>query len=269
MLQETARSEHDRSSPEDGKLANNAASAPSFISPIRWDLADTLIVFMLGACAMMASLYGASHIPAAIITKPSYDIWFEADTPRAFDDMAYRAGNHFRSNAHPLFVLLINPVINFLHGVLRIDNLIAVRIVISQVAVLWIGTLYTLFRLIGCQRLDAVLFCLLAGVSASAIFWFVVPETYTFGSYTILLALFIAALSQHRKIPEAWFVMMSAATLSMTLTNWMAGIIATFCSLPWRRAVQITVNAFCLVVVLWTVQKYLFPRRQFFSRAPK
>lgn len=259
MLQETAQSEHDRVLPPEG-----ISSAPPFSSPIRWELADTLIVFMLGAGAMLASLYGASHIPAAIVRTQSYDMWFEADTPRVYNDMANRAENHYRSNVHPLFVLLTNPVINFFNGVLRIDNLIAIRIVISQVAALWMVTLYALFRLIGCQRLDAVLFCLLAGVSASAIFWFVVPETYAFGSCTILLALLIAGLSQHRKISEARFVLMSAATLSITLTNWMAGIIATFCSLPWRRAVQITVNAFCLVVVLWTAQKYLFPGGNFF-----
>jgi len=61
-----------------------------------------------------------------------------------------------------------------------------------------------------------------------------------------------------------WFVIVSALTLSVTVTNWMVGILATFASFRWRRAFQITVNAFCLVVLLWGVQKFIFPTAQFF-----
>jgi hypothetical protein len=44
----------------------------------------------------------------------------------------------------------------------------------------------------------------------------------------------------------------------------MAGIFATFAAHPRKKAFQITVNALCLVVVLWGGQKYLFPHAAFF-----
>jgi hypothetical protein len=44
----------------------------------------------------------------------------------------------------------------------------------------------------------------------------------------------------------------------------MVGILSTFSQYPWKRALQLTANAFCLVVLLWAVQKAAFPSAQFF-----
>ncbi|HEY9649555.1 MAG TPA: hypothetical protein V6C95_02750, partial [Coleofasciculaceae cyanobacterium] len=124
--------------------------------------------------------------------------------------------------------------------------------------------LFILLRLIGCHRFDATLFSILGAISASAVFWFVVPETYPFGSITFLLALILVAVSHYRKLSPLWYVLFSSLTLSITTTNWMVGILATIVNYPWKRSLQITVNAFCLVVVLWAVQKYIFPSVEFF-----
>jgi len=64
---------------------------------------------------------------------------------------------------------------------------------------LWFSSLFILLRLIGCRQFDAALFSILAATSAAAIFWFVIPETYSFGSLSILLALGLTALAQHQK----------------------------------------------------------------------
>jgi hypothetical protein len=80
----------------------------------------------------------------------------------------------------------------------------------------------------------------------------------------VLAALLAVALFE-RKRPSPWlFVLVSALSLSITITNWMAGIAATAVSFPWRRAVQITVAAFCIVTALWGFQKLLYPSAQFF-----
>jgi hypothetical protein len=100
--------------------------------------------------------------------------------------------------------------------------------------------------------------------TASAAFWLVVPETYSFGSLTILWAAVLVARAQYRQISPVWYVVTSAFSLSITVTNWMAGILATVLKNPWKQALQITANAFCSVVVLWIVQKLLFPSSVFF-----
>jgi len=94
-----------------------------------------------------------------------------------------------------------------------LEPITAVRIVIAAVASLWFSSLFILLRLIGCRQFDAALFSILAATSAAAMFWFVIPETYSFGSLSILLALGLTALAQHRKLSSLWYVVVSALTL--------------------------------------------------------
>ena len=120
-----------------------------------------------------------------------------------------------------------------------------------------------LLRLLGCHRLDSTIFSLFGGSSAAAIFWFVIPETYTFGSVTILLALCVVARARcGRRLPGG-SVAVSTLTLSFTVTNWMVGLLAAFLRFPWRKALQISIYAFCLMTMLWGVQKVLFPSAVF------
>lgn len=225
---------------------------------------DFTILVALACAASLAALYGASLLSSRIIAPESFDSWFDADVPRAFNDMCFRQYGHDRSNVHPLFVLIMFPWVNALHELLPLSYLACARLVMAQVAALWISAIFITLRLLGCRRLDAVLFSLLAASSASAMFWFVVPETYAAGSLTMALALATVAASKHRERSAWWHVVISAGALTMTVTNWMAGILAAFCSFPVRRALQITASALILVIMLWAVQKYFFPQTRFF-----
>ena len=80
----------------------------------------------------------------------------------------------------------------------------------------------------------------------------------------MLAALWVAILSERRPVGEGWFAAASAATLAITVTNWIAGIAAAATRWPARRALQITVNAFALVVSLWAAQRMVIPHGDFF-----
>ena len=215
---------------------------------------------ILAAAAGFASYQGAQLInPAFTFDKQTGDAWFHTDTPRVFDDMAVYEGEHYRTNLHPLFVIIALPPVYALKTALSLEPVTAVRIVIATVAALWLSSLLILLRLIGCRRFDAALFSILAASSASAIFWFVIPESYPFGSLTMLLALDLVALAQYRKLSQWWYVVVSALTLGITLTNWMVGILATIVNHRPKQSVLITLKAFGLVAVLVVVQKAIFP----------
>lgn len=225
---------------------------------------DIMIVVALAATAGFASYQGAKLIDPVIFDKDAFDSWFESDIPRIFENMSDRFSNHYRTKVHPLFSLISLPPVKVLKRTLGIQPITGVKIVIAVVASLWISTFYVLLRLVGCRRFDAFIFSILAMTSAAAMFWFVVPEVYSFGSVSILLALVVVAWAERSRISHWWFVGVSSLTLSFTVTNWMAGIIGTFVNYPWKRVLQITINAFCIVVLLWGIQKYLFPSAVFF-----
>ncbi len=178
--------------------------------------------------------------------------------------MTDRVSNHYRVKVHPLFSLVAFPLTLLATKGLSVDPIVSVKLVISAIAALWISTLFILFRLMGLHRLDAILFSLLASVSSASMFWFVVPETYSFGSLSIVIALCFVVLAETRQFSSLWYAGVSALTLSMTTTNWMVGLLTTFVSFPKKKALQVTINAFSLTVVLWTVQKIIFPSAVFF-----
>jgi len=225
---------------------------------------DVAVALLLALAAGVASYHGAQRVDPALLEISAGDVWFDADAPRVYANMTARGSDHYRTKVHPLFSLLTYTPVAGLRSGLGIGPATAVRLLVAAVAAAWLAVVFTLLRLIGCRRLDAVLFSALAACSASALFWFVVPEAYGFGSLSILLALTVVALAERRQLGMLTYTCASAMTLSFTITNWMAGIIATAVQHPWRRALQITVNAFCIVVALWVVQKAFFPSAQFF-----
>jgi hypothetical protein len=191
------------------------------------------------------------------------DVWFEGDLPRIVDEVTHRWAPHSRAAVHPLFSLLACACVYAMRA-MGVPAMRAVAALVAAGAGVWTALLFLLLRAVTPTRTEAILFTAIGATTAAAVFWLAVPETYVFGSATILAALWVAALSERRALREGWFVAASAATLAITVTNWSAGIAATATRWPYRRAVQITVNAFAAVVLLWAAQRLIVPRGDFF-----
>jgi hypothetical protein len=245
-------------------IPNVSIESPNINSAARQHRLDILILVVLAVAAGFTSYQAAKLVNPIIFNPNTNNVWFDADIPRIFANMTERTSDHYRVKVHPLFSLIAFSPVYVLRKALGIDAIAAVRLVIAAVASLWLGTMFVLLRLIGCRRFDATLFSLVAATSASAMFWFVVPETHLFGSLSMLVGLCLVAVTQYRKLSPWWFTGVSALTLSFTTTNWMVGILATLVNYSRKRALQITANAFCLVVLLWSVQKLIFPSAVFF-----
>jgi hypothetical protein len=223
---------------------------------------DVILILVLASIASFLAYRGSEFFLGIFDNQKALDLWFDADVPFVFLNMAYRDSDHIRANVHPLFSLVALSLVNSVRMVFGADAIGAVRIVIGAIAFLWFGTLYILLRSIGCRRLDAAIFSMLAMTSAAAMFWFVVPETRPFGSLTILLGLLFVAASEYVDFSYFWYVAVSFLTLSITITNWMVGLLATKIDNSWKRFWQITGNAFFLVVLLWCLQKLIVPSAQ-------
>lgn len=219
---------------------------------------EIIICALLGAVAAAGSYHFSGRSSLATLDG----IWFQADPVRVLGDMTDRFGNHSRTNVHPLFVLLTHPLVMVLRLLTGASASTAARLLIAFFAGIWIVLVFSLLRVLGCRRLDATIFAVLGAVSASALFWSGVIETYLFGSISILVAVLAVSLPLPRK--SVWITIASAFTLSVTVTNWMAGLLATAVSFPWKRACQLAANALCIVVILWGVEKYVFPQCEFF-----
>jgi hypothetical protein len=192
------------------------------------------------------------------------DVWFQGDMPRITDNMTDRfAWGHNRLKVHPLLSFETYPPTYILMK-LGLSDYEAIQLVSTAIAGLWSLTLYALLCVFGCRRIDAILLVMLAWSSAATLFWLPTPESYALGSISIMAALMAAMLaSKHRLSPLA-YIGMSAFTMSVTITNWMSGLLATFTTQPKRRAIMLTIAALALVTVLWLVEKQIFPAAGFF-----
>ena len=222
---------------------------------------DVVLALSLAVLAGSVTLQRVRQIPVSLYTVKGqgYDIWFDADLYRVYSNMSSTWSNHrFHTRKHPLFILTAYPMVKSLRILFCFSPIQAVQGTLAIVAALWAGLFFAILRKIGCLRLDAMLFTMLGLVSASTVFWSSMTEIWMFGSLSILLVVLVAALEQHRPLGESWYVLTSAFALGMTVTNWMAGLIASFVMKPWRRALQIAANALCVVTLLWALQAYKF-----------
>lgn len=225
---------------------------------------DILIGLALAIATAVASYFGTYQIPDPIFTDfYAQDVWFGSDIPTVFGNITSFKSDFGRNNKHPLFPLFVFPLVFAIDKLFHLDPLSAVRIVIVGVAILWISSLYALFRLMGCYRLDATLFSLLGGISSASIFWLVIPESFSFGSLTIILGLVFIVLTQYRAFSPIWYVAVNLMTVSITITNWMVGILATLVNHRWRKAFQILGSSLLLATGLWILQRIVFTNSGF------
>jgi len=225
---------------------------------------DILIAIALAIAIAISTYLGTYAIPDPIFTDIyAQDIWFGSDIPTVFGNITSLNSDFGRNNKHPLFPLLVFPLIFGVSKLFYLDPLSSVRLVVVGVAMLWIVSLYALFRLMSCYRLDATLFSLLGAVSAASIFWLVIPESFSFGSLTIVLGLVFVALTQYRPISPVWYVAINVITVSITITNWMVGILATFVNHRWRKALQILAVSLLVATGLWILQRIVFTNSGF------
>ena len=220
-------------------------------------------ILMASAIAIVAAvvawhvygLFDASAIGA--------ETWFQSDMIRVRHVLVDRySRDHGTSSMHPLFALVNTTAF---YGLMRLFGLtadMAIRLWVSGTAAALGVVCYAAARLVWAAWLDAALTALLLVSSSAFLFWASVPETRTTGAITMLVCVLAAAWAARRSLPD-WLITVAAATsLSMTLSNFMAGLILLALLRKPSRAVQLAINAFFIVSVLQFVQHTIFPYAQ-------
>lgn len=261
-----------------GPIGRAALSARRLVlSPRAIDALLSLLV--LAATAAAVFLLSAATFAQPLIVD-QHDFWFESDGIRVVLNMTSPASG-MRSQLHPFFTFFALPPTVALMQLASLDGLTAVRVVTAAVAGTTVAAFYVLQRLTVRPRLDALLFTAVLATSASSIFWFTVPETYAFGALGFVAALAFVAAGPARPASLAAAVAINVGTLGITLTNWMAGLLATVarCSPGtfrfWRRPVAATIRELAptarvivataaVSAILWLGLRAIFPK----TRAP-
>jgi hypothetical protein len=218
----------------------------------------------LGFVVAMLALFIFSKLDSRLLVTPTgNDVWFEGDLPTVFRNLTNRWSDQSRNANHPLFPLFGTVPVGALRKV-GLTPFAAVSVFVAAVAGAWAAILYAMLRLSGLRALDATIFTAAGAASAAAMFWLTVPECAAIGSLSVLLALLAAVFADRGRLGSAAEVLASAATLSITVTHWLAGLLLVVRRHPAKQALQITANAFAIVVALWAIQRAVVPSADFF-----
>ena len=220
---------------------------------------DVIVVAIFALVAGVVSFMTALQVPEPILTDfYALDVWFGSDVPNVFGNMTSLRSEFGRNNKHPLFPIMVFPIVWILGKLFQLDMVTAARLATSLAAALWLGLLYVLFRLMQLSRLEAIVFSLLGLVSAASLFWFAVPESFSFGSLTILIGLVFAFLTQTYQFAPFWYVVVGVLTIGITITNWMVAIFATIVNFRWKKAAIITLVTLVVTNIIWVFQRVVF-----------
>lgn len=225
---------------------------------------DVAFALCLGLTVALGAYGTSPRLPASVILESHRDVWFQAAAGSILSQAGDRHhSKHGRNNIHPFFSLAIHPTTQALSRGFGLDLWHALRLLTAGAAVVSIGSLFLVFRLMKCRRLDSVLLTLLVAVSATSVFFLGLPETFPFGAMSLVTALVVLAWSEHKRLSSWTYVGLNLLTVGFVTTNWMAGLLVTFATQRIRSAVRIVAIMLALAAILLMIEGFVYPASRF------
>ncbi len=226
---------------------------------------DRAIATLLGALAALVAWRMMALMPHGLYSGSGFDIWFQADQPRALGALTDRLSPlHGRDNVHPLYSLILFPVSDILR------HLGASPLAAGQAIMLGCGfgstaLLYLVLRRMGLTRLAAMMGSAAFIVSATYLHWFGIVETYAASSLTAIAATWL--FLRRPAIGPCTTIIATILSMSMVVTNWTLGIALSATRWSLSRFLRYMVITAVLCVALSLAQHRIFPQAgEFFRR---
>ena len=221
------------------------------------------------ACGLLSLTFGsavfwmARTMPSCLYRQNHMDYYFGSDIPRVYDNMTDPRSDQYRSHAHPLFPALLTTSTFLIHRALGVNVTTAMQLLIAANAIIWTALMFLLLHLVTGRLFDSVILTLFTSSSAAVVFWLATPESFCFGSTTLLIP-FLVFLVPRGGGKYLTHVLIGLASVSIVITNWMSGIAASWIKLGWRRAILISLYVLVALTLLWGAEKVVYRSTRFF-----
>jgi hypothetical protein len=188
---------------------------------------------------------------------------FDADVPSRVIDLTRFAGPHHRTQYHPLFVLLLNPVGVALKALLRVFEVeqagrLAAALLCALAGAACVAAFSRLLRQSGLDLATTLLWSAVFALSASQLFFSVVPESWVFSALALLLLFGSASRRPLARVAAGVFA------FGMAVTNVVAVVLAAAGSRdadvrpPLRAQATYVVIVVAIVAALSVVQTAIY-----------
>ena len=193
--------------------------------------------------------------------QPALNIWFDSNAPLVYMAMTSRGTKLQMTNRHPLFPYVgVLPVKAM--GLIGIPEPLGVSLALA----FGVGIMSGLFALTLVMTIENVALMWLSQAlffaSSSFVFWSGICERFPLGSATILaVTAGVAYYSKKGGMPVVAAVLLNVISLSITITNWMFGLLMTFHFFKIKTAIRVTLYALLITTLLWLLESLFIEQK--------
>lgn len=193
--------------------------------------------------------------------QPALNVWFDSNAPLVYLAMTSTDTSMQMTNRHPLFPYV---------GVLPVKAMwllgVPEPVGVCLVLAFGVGLMSGLFALILVMTIESMALIWLSQLfflaSSSFVFWSGICERFPLGSATILsVTAGVAYYSKKKTVPVAMAVILNVISLSITLTNWMFGLLLSLSFFKIKTAIKISVYALLVTLALWFMEQLFIEQR--------
>lgn len=235
------------------------------------DLFASLLLpsIILFACFVPFYLSLASQFSQSAIYQQTTN-FIEFDSQRVIKDIAVFSSDHYRTEVHPIFLLLVN-LLGSLLTVITGSSRLAAQIIIVAAGSLCVSLSYLLFFLIGNNKINAFLLSLMFGFSSAQIIFSAIPESSSISALSLMPTYFVFLFSLKRKKIYFWYWSIAGiCAFGITATNFVQTVICYIVALFYLKGPLskkdilfkfTNFSGLCILVsgVLSLIQKFIYP----------
>lgn len=178
----------------------------------------------------------------------------DADNARVLKDLTEIDGNHWRITVHPLFLLLVQPIVLLLSGMTN-DPILAVIILESICAAAMVSMALYMMQGLGVDGPASVCVTMVFGFSFSTMLFSSIPETFIFAgfilmAYTCWVFLLLRQRGSFSFSDWAILILFGIGAFGITLTNFIFYVIGAFVLCLYRFGMRSGLVSFAKIILL-------------------
>jgi hypothetical protein len=179
-------------------------------------LGFAVLYFTIGVLMLEADRYRAAGMH-------ENDIFFQADSRYAVENLTQFDSHYRRVHMHPTFVIMFNPIGQMVNAIVQ-NPPIATSIVCALFGGINVGLLMYFMVLVKLPNRWVLLFGIIFGLSSTQLVFSTVPDTYVF-SATGMIMILIAGVKEWR---IQYWALITAYLLGITISNIVPAMLAVF-----------------------------------------
>ena len=197
--------------------------------------------------------------------KNNYNLLFDSDTARVLKDATMIVEEHYRSDVHPLFILLVQPWVHLLSGIV-FNKTIAIIIISSFVSSLSVMYLYKILETIKPRKKANLVFAFIYLFSFSNLIFTTGIETYNFAALFLILLWYYFIKKEKEDYDKYSYIalaILGILNFSITITNVCVFLIILFFLWIMKKIkiptiIKIGVSCAIIIASLSLIQKLIW-----------